>query len=159
MLFSKIPQKIKAAVRRVFKAGAERAPEPISEEIKTPPIKPLDPGSFPAAIEFALGAAGISADSAGIGVALPSGLAGAEGLIDYICPRFRRLAVYTDDPSAEDIADGVYTKFGLPIMLYSFGDFARCRQTLTADIGGGVLRLGRDLCIVGTDESGKLVRG
>ncbi len=159
MIFSKIPQKIKAVVRRLFKKRNNRAAEPIPIETKAPPIKPLDQLSFPDAIEFALSAAGISADSAGIGIALPNGLAGAESLMDYICPRFRRVAVYTDDPDAEDIADGIYSRFGLPIMLHGSKDFARCRQTLTADIGAGALRLGRDLCIIGTDESGELVRG
>ena len=159
MIFSKISQKIKAVIRRLFRTREDRAAEPVPIETKTPPIKPLDPHSFPAAIEFTLSAAEISADSAGIGIALPSGSTDAESLMDYICPRFRRVAVYTDDPAAEDIADRIYSRFGLPIMLYGSKDFARCRQTLTADIGAGMLRLGRDLCIIGTDESGELVRG
>ncbi len=159
MIFSKIPQKIKDVIRRVFKTKSGAAAAPISKQDKKPLIKPLDTDSFPAAIEFALSAAEISADSAGIGIALPSGPTGAESLMDYICPRFRRVAVYTDDPAVEDMVDSIYIRFGLPIMLYRFGDFARCRQTLTADIGVGALRLGRDLCIVGTDESGELVRG
>lgn len=159
MILSKIPQKIKAVIRRLFKKREDRAVEPVPIETKAPLINPLDFSSFPAAIEFALSAAGISADSAGIGIALPRGLTGVEKLMDYICPRFKRVTVYTDDPAAEDIADGIYGRFGLPIMLYGSKDFARCRQTLTADIGVGALRFGRDLCIVGTDESGELVRG
>lgn len=159
MIKLRIPQKIKGAFCRFFRKSDGRRCGLRSETEKKPQIKPLDPDSFSDAVEFALKAAGISAECSGIGVALANDPGGARGFIDYICPRFKRVSIYSDDSAAEDIADEIYARFGLPAEVRDSSGFARCRHPLTADLRNGRLRVGRDLCIIGTDENGGLVRG
>lgn len=96
----------------------------------------------------------------GIGIFLPEDAEKFMPAVDYACERFRYAALYSDDGEAvERAAERIYAELGLPLMTYGAEDFSKCRYPLLMDFARGRLRLGRDLCIIGTDENGSFARG
>ncbi len=113
-------------------------------------------------MDYAVKLSGINTCSTGIGILYDgvSDIHGIESVMNYACPAFRYVALYTGDTEmAANISDMVFSKFGLPLSVSSAAGFQGCRYPVKMDFSTGKLRLGRDLCLVGTDASGKIVRG
>lgn len=120
---------------------------------------PLNSETFPKAAEFALRAAGLNACDVGIGIAVGNINSGINEIMDYACPQFKYVSLYsTEMNEASEIADRIFIKYGLAITVLSTDEFIKCRYPLKMDFNIGKLRLGRDLCIIGTDSAGILVR-
>lgn len=125
-----------------------------------PSVKPVDADSFPRVLEFALNAANLKPGDSGIGILLPNEWRDYSAAVDHACENFRYAAIYSDNDQASDAAaERILARFGLPIMTYKAAEFSKCRYPLLMDFTAGKLRLGRDLCIIGTDENGLPVRG
>lgn len=70
--------------------------------------------------------------------------------LSLVCSAFRYITVYTENAeSANKLADYVYDRFGLPIMVMTADEAPRCRYPVIIDFISGKVRYGRDLCIDG----------
>lgn len=70
--------------------------------------------------------------------------------LSLVCSAFRYITVYTENVgSANKLADYVYDRFGLPIMVMTADEALRCRYPVIIDFISGKVRYGRDLCIDG----------
>ena len=102
------------------------------------------------------------ASDTGIGIAIDdvSALKGVSEILDYACMRFKYISLYSSEMNkASEIADRIFIRYGLPITVLSTDEFTKCRHPVKVDFGSGKLRLGRDMCIVGTDAEGNIIRG
>ncbi len=114
------------------------------------------------AAEYVLKASGLNPSSTGIGIAAEdlNRLNGINTVMNFVCARFKYVTLYTaETEEAGRIADMIYAKYGLPIMVLDISEAANCRYPVTMDFDGSKLRYGRDMCIIGFNEEGLVVRG
>ncbi len=158
MLFRLISQKIKKLWRRI-KARLWTVPcvdgenvKRISEEAPRPQRAEIDCRNFMTAAEFLLKKAGASGYDLGIGIIASdiSALDGINTLMNYVCTRFKYVTLYTDNAHRADmLADLIFSKYGLPILVMGTEEGRRCRYKIVADFDEGKVRCGRDMCISG----------
>lgn len=170
MLFKFISQKIKK-IFNYFKSIFTQKPTLIDEAIdkkqqileKVYPEKvDLCCENLEFIIEYVLKIANIKRYSSGVSIIVcdVDSLSGLNTVMNLVCTEFKYVTIYTENVySAGAIADYVYAKFGLPIMVLGIEESARCRYPVIIDFVNNKLRYGRDVCITGTakEKSGKTV--
>lgn len=88
------------------------------------------------AVEFVLKASGLNASCSGIGIAAENlnRLSGINTVMNFVCTRFKYVTLYTaKTDEAGRIADMIYAKYGLPIMVLDISEAAKCRYPVTMD--------------------------
>lgn len=125
-------------------------------------IKPIDELSAKKAMEYLLKTDDSFGALYGVGLVVQdvSGLKNINTLIDTLINKFRYLTIYTENlNSASHLADLVYEKYGLPIMLITQTEADKCRYPFKIDLNLGKIKYGQNTYVDGAeyDEAGSII--
>lgn len=168
-----ISQKIKSLGRWIAGLFAKFGFASLSSEVKgnekeakalkdeTPNKVPIDDYAAKYVLKYIFSIVNNTGCDRGVGIIVDdvNNLRERNSFIDIVCLSFRYVTIYTENlDTANRLGDIVYEKYGLPIMILSISEAARCRYPVIIDFVHGKVRCGRDLCIDGaiTDNGGRL---
>lgn len=152
-LFKFISQKIKGLYARVKKAFLKLAERQNTVPRIEPKKRPIDDLTVKYALNYIFSIAGSASYEKGAGIIVKNidELRERNTFSALVCTAFRYITVYTKcTESANEFADYVYERYGLPVMVMSIEEASRCRYPVIIDFVRGKVRYGRDVCVDGT---------